>query len=63
MTEPNRALHDLSDRLNGINISIELAVQLLGQDGSPDVKRLLQRVLEDCAACSQLITTLREHAG
>lgn len=63
MTEPNRVLHDLSDRLNGVTISVELASQLLGQDGNPDVRRLLQRVLEDCAACSQLIATLREHAG
>lgn len=62
MTEQGRTLHDLSDRLNSVTISVELAAQLLGS-GQGEVKRLLERVLDDCGACSELLAKLREDAG
>lgn len=60
MSDRDKVLHDLSDRLNGITISVELAVQLLGASGGSEVSRLLKRVLDDCAACSKLMAGLRE---
>jgi hypothetical protein len=54
-------LHDLSDRLNGILISVELAIALLDADQptSTEITSVLARVRDDCGACAELLSGLR----
>jgi hypothetical protein len=55
-------MHDLADRLNGIGISVELAVRMLQQPDNgknPDIVRVLTRARDDCSACNDLLGELR----
>ena len=56
-------LHDLNDRLNGIMISVELAMRLLQQNESKEVAQILARLRDDCLACNGLVNDLRESRG
>lgn len=53
-------LHDLNDRLNGIMISVELAMRLLQQKEPKEVSQILNRLREDCVACNDLVGELRQ---
>jgi len=53
-------LHDLSDRLNGILISVELVLRLLDGRDSKDIAQILERVRDDCVASSELLNGLRD---
>jgi hypothetical protein len=53
-------LHDLNDRLNGIMISAELAMQLLQQKDPKEVGQILARLRDDCVACNHLVSELRQ---
>lgn len=54
-------VHDLSDRLNSIEISVELAIQLLEQSDAGEALQTLKRVRGDCQACGGLMSELRGH--
>ncbi len=56
-------LHDLNDRLNGIMISVELAMRLLEQKESKEVAQILARLRDDCVACTDLVSELRQSKG
>ena len=56
-------LHDLNDRLNGIMISVELALRLLQQKEPKEVGQILTRLREDCVACTDLVAELRQSKG
>lgn len=57
----DKLIHDLSDRLNSVSISVELAIRLLEQQsGDAKVSQVLERVREDCTTCSETIARLRE---
>jgi hypothetical protein len=56
-------LHDLNDRLNGIMISVELALRLLQQKEPKEVAQILTRLREDCVACTDLVGELRQSKG
>lgn len=56
-------LHDLNDRLNGIMISVELAMRLLQQKESKEVAQILARLRDDCLACNELVNDLRQSRG
>lgn len=59
VTHRDDLLHDLSDRLNGIMISVELVMRLLdGRD--KDIVQILSRVRDDCVASSELLNGLRD---
>lgn len=60
VSDRDQLLHDLSDRLNGVTISVELALRLLKGSQGRDVPSLLERVLDDCNACSRLMAELRD---
>ena len=53
-------LHDLNDRLNGIMISVELALRLLQQKESKEVAQILARLRDDCLVCNELVNDLRQ---
>lgn len=53
-------LHDLNDRLNGIMISVELALRLLQQKEPREVAQILGRLREDCVVCTDLLSELRQ---
>lgn len=53
-------LHDLNDRLNGIMISVELALRLLQQKETREVGQILTRLREDCVVCNDLVSDLRQ---
>jgi hypothetical protein len=60
MNRRDDLIHDLSDRLNGILISVELVLRLLeGRDGK-DIAQILGRVRDDCVASSELLNGLRD---
>jgi hypothetical protein len=56
----DQTLHDLSDRLNGIMISVELVLRLLEGQDAKEVSQVLARVRDDCVLCTQLLGELRE---
>lgn len=53
-------LHDLNDRLNGIMISVELAIRLHERQDAAEVGQILTRMREDCLACTDLVAELRQ---
>jgi signal transduction histidine kinase len=53
-------LHDLNDRLNGIMISVELALRLLQQKETREVAQILTRLREDSVVCNNLVSDLRK---
>jgi hypothetical protein len=53
-------LHDLNDHLNGIMISVELAMRLLQQKEPKEVAQILSRLREDCVVCTDLVSELRQ---
>ncbi|MFU8816185.1 MAG: hypothetical protein ACNA7W_12620 [Pseudomonadales bacterium] len=60
MKKRDDLLHDLSDRLNGIMISVELVLRLLEGRDSKDVAQILGRVRDDCVASTELLNGLRD---
>jgi hypothetical protein len=60
MNRRDDLLHDLSDRLNGILISVELVLRLLEGRDAKDIVQILGRVREDCVASSELLSGLRD---
>lgn len=60
MSNGDDILHDLNDRLNGILLSVELAIQLLKDKEASEVTQILSRVRDDCSSCSKLVDGLRE---
>lgn len=60
MSERDELLHDLSDRLNGILISVELVLRLLQDRDAKDIAQILTRVRDDCVASSELLNGLRD---
>jgi hypothetical protein len=60
VTARDEVLHDLSDRFNGIMISVELVLRLLDGRETKDVAQILARVRDDCVACSGLLNRLRD---
>jgi hypothetical protein len=60
MNRRDELLHDLSDRMNGILISVELVMRLLEGRDAKDVVQILGRVREDCVASSELLNGLRD---
>jgi hypothetical protein len=60
VTVHDDVLHDLSDRFNGIMISVELVLRLLDGRETRDVAQILGRVRDDCVACSDLLNRLRD---
>lgn len=63
MSARDDLLHDLNDRLNGIMISVELALRLLQQKESKEVGQILTRLREDCGVCNDLVGELRQSRG
>jgi hypothetical protein len=61
VTPRDEVLHDLSDRFNGIMISVELVLRLLDGRDTKDVAQILARVRDDCVACSDLLNRLRDN--
>jgi hypothetical protein len=53
-------LHDLNDRLNGIMISVELALRLLQQKEPKEVSQILTRLRDDCVICTDVVGRLRQ---
>ena len=62
MTNGDSLIHDLSDRLNSITISVELSIRLLKRQSNPEVLNILERVRDDCGLCSSLLAELREQS-
>lgn len=60
MSARDDLLHDLNDRLNGIMISVELALRLLQQKETREVGQILTRLREDCVVCTNLVGELRQ---
>jgi hypothetical protein len=60
MNSRDDLLHDLSDRLNGIMISVELVLRLLEGREAKDIAQILERVRDDCVASSKLLSDLRD---
>jgi hypothetical protein len=60
VSQRDELLHDLSDRLNGIMISVELVLRLLDEREARDVVQILSRVRDDCVASSELLNGLRD---
>lgn len=60
MKKRDDLLHDLSDRLNGIMISVELVLHLLEGRESKDVTQILSRVRDDCVTSTELLNGLRD---
>ena len=60
MSKRDDLLHDLSDRLNGIMISVELVLRLLEGRDSKDVAQILGRVRDDCVISTELLNGLRD---
>lgn len=63
MSDRDELFHDLNDRLNGIMISVELAIRLLKHQEPEEVATILSRLREDCVVCTDLVGELRGSEG
>jgi hypothetical protein len=56
VSQRDEVVHKLNDRLNGIAISVELAIRLLAQEPrAAEAREVLHRVAGDCRACADLV--------
>lgn len=60
MSAGDDLVHELSDKLNGILIGVELALHLVKAQDTANIETVLTRARDDCSACAELIAGLRK---